>query len=336
MLKISDLAIGYKHSKSKTKYLQKSICLDALDAELIAIVGENGIGKSTFLRTIANLQQALSGDILINEKAINNLSRNEIAKKISYVSTDIISFAKIDVFTLISQGRFPYTNWFGKLNIVDTEIVNNAIDLLNLKKHKYKYINEISDGERQRALIARALVQDTDIIILDEPTAFLDLSNKYQITSILKELTRKKNKTIIFSSHDFNIVLKEADKIWLFNNDSIIAGAPEDLVLNNSFDLLFNNSNLKFSIDKGDFISKTKAINEISISGVGDYKILTERALERLSYKVVKNDDANLKLKVNKKDNSPFWTLYFGDNKTKTFTSIYLLSRFLRNNSKFS
>jgi len=331
MLKIDNLHIGYRISQKKIKYLQKNICLDAPNSELIAIVGENGIGKSTFLRTIANLQHILSGKILINETDISKLSRNEIAKKISYVSTDIISFAKIDVFTLISQGRFPYTNWFGKLNTIDTEIVEDAIKLLNLERHKNKYINEISDGERQRVLIARALVQDTDIIILDEPTAFLDLSNKYQITSILKDLTRKKNKTIIFSSHDFNIVLKEADKIWLFNNKNIISGAPEDLIINNSFNTLFNNSDLEFSIEKGDFISKTSATKEIAIIGEGNHKTLTKRALERMSFKVIKNNSSDLILKVDTANNSPFWQLNYNKHKPKTFDSIYSLSIFLRN-----
>jgi len=321
----------YFFTQKKIKYLQQNIYLDSSDSELIAVVGENGVGKSTFLRTIAFLQNSISGKIIINGKEINNFSRNELAKIISFVSTDLISYAHIDVYTLISQGRFPYTNWIGKLQDADVEIVENAISLLNLHQHKYKYINEISDGERQRALIARALVQDTKIIILDEPTAFLDLSNKYQITAILKRLSRDENKTIIFSSHDFNIVLNEADKIWLFNKEKVFSGAPEDLIINNSFDSLFINSNLKFSIEKADFINIKNKTKKIFIKENVKYKTLTIRALERLSFEITDNKNVNLRIEIIEQNKMPLWILNFNINeKAEMFNSIYMLANFLR------
>ena len=328
IIQIKKLAVGYKQG-SQVRTILEDIEVSVSKGELIGIIGQNGIGKSTLLRTIARLQQPINGEITVLGKSYNSFARNEFAQKVSFVSTEILNINHCTVRQLVSFGRSPYTNWFGHLSSKDEALVSEAIEMVGLAGLSNRFINQISDGERQRVMIARTLAQDTDIIILDEPTAFLDMPNKYEVIHLLCELTRKKKKTILFTSHDLNIAMREADRLWLISPDSFIDGAPEDLVLKHSLPSLFDKTLLKFDSRKGEFSIKRKPIGTCKLTGKGLAHIWTKKALERLGYDTETDTETNF-LEIIVEENAGFIWHCNQENRTDSFTSIYELSAFLK------
>ncbi len=329
IINIKNLEIGYSIKKNQKKVLFKDINLSANSGELVALVGKNGIGKSTLLRNIAGLQNPFFGDIYYNNQKIKEFKRADFACLISFVSTEIVNVSNLKVFDLVALGRFPHTNWMGKLQTKDILKSNTAIDMVGMTSYLNANVNEISDGERQRVMIARTLAQDTKVIVLDEPTAFLDLPNKYEIVHLLNKLSKDENKTIIFSTHDLNIAIQEADKIWLMLDDYIIEGAPEDLILNDKFNKLFQDSNLNFDKVKGDFRMKKKHHVEIALKGEGIYYTWTKKALERLGYLVIKDNKSDSYIEIKSDNNRVYWLLKSEKDDFK-FDSIYDLSLHLK------
>lgn len=328
MLKIENLKIGYTTAHGKTIAVLENLCLSAKRGELIALIGENGAGKSSLLRTIVKLQKPLSGKISLDDKNINTYLSSRFARRVAFVSTEPVQASYLKVFDLICLGRFPHTNWFGHLDQEDYLKINEAIELMGMQKFVDKNLNQLSDGERQRAMIARTLAQDTDLIVLDEPTAFLDLPNKYEIVHALGSLCRKKNKTILFSTHDLNIALRQADKIWMLAGKQIFEGAPEDLVLNNMFDRLFDQSSLHFDSKLGDFMLPSRTGIPVTLIGSGLPALWTQKALERLNYKVV-SGDSDLSVTIAQNEGKFQWILKKNDAITYA-DSIYSLSLLLK------
>lgn len=334
ILKINNLEIGYPSKKGVNNILFKDINLSGNSGELIALVGKNGIGKSTLLRNITGLQQSIKGEIHFFDKSKEKFSRTEFARMVSFVSTEIVNVNNLSVFDLVSLGRFPHTNWFGKLQSGDIIKSTRALEMVGMNDFAQKNINEISDGERQRVMIARTLAQDTRIIVLDEPTAFLDLPNKYEIVHLLNKLSKQESKTVIFSTHDLNIAIQEADKIWLMLDDKVIDGAPEDLILNETFNKIFEKSNLNFDKVKGDFRMHRKHTKKIGLIGDGIYYNWTKKALERLNFSVEKGNKSIQHIKIETTNNSCRWKLTEHENKQE-FDSIYKLSLYLKVQTKF-
>ena len=251
ILELNNLSVGYKNKK-QTVSLVNNIFVKLCKGELIALIGRNGSGKSSLSRTILGLNQKISGKILFKGKEIEDYSVNDLSKIISFVSTSKIYVPNAKVKDIIALGRGVYVNWYGKLKKNDKLIIEKAISLVGIEKIKDKDFSHISDGERQRVMIARAIAQDTDIIVLDEPTSFLDLPNKFLVLSILEKLSKEEKKTIIFSSHDIENVLNIADKIWLINSNQLIVSEPKifiDKHINNKFlkgsDLFFDINDYK-------------------------------------------------------------------------------------------
>jgi|TARA_B110000116_G_scaffold193795_1_gene168670 iron complex transport system ATP-binding protein len=226
--------------------------------KLVTVLGKNGIGKSTLLRTIAKVQEPLNGTVFINNKNLKSYSHQELATSLSMVLTERLPESQLTVFELVALGRQPYTNWIDKLSGADLEKINWAINETEIYHLKNKRFYELSDGQLQRVLIARALAQDTEIIILDEPTAHLDLHHTIKIFSLLKNLTEKTLKTIIMSSHEVNLSIKFADKIILFTATEICTGSPTLLIKNNSFDNLFPKEIVTFNRNLEQFIINKK------------------------------------------------------------------------------
>lgn len=327
IVEIKNLAIGYHGKGKKYRSVYRNINLEAARGEMIALVGENGIGKSTLLRTLARLQEKSAGSIRFRGKEQHLYSRRDYARLVSFVSTEIVNVHNLKVFDLVALGRFPHTNWLGKLNEHDRSLVIESLNLVGMNHMAQKNVSEISDGERQRVMIARTLAQDTPVIILDEPTAFLDLPNKYELIQLLSTLADEENKTVIFSIHDLNIALHQADKIWLMHPDRIISGAPEDLILNNVFDDLFPKSRLHFDKRKGDYLFRKKITSCISLEGKGLKHYWTKKALERIHYKVVEKSN-DMHLVVGEQKDEP-WTLYKNGTKFE-FISLYDVTLFLK------
>ena len=221
--------------------------------ELSAVVGVNGIGKSTLLRTLGKVQPKLSGSIVLGNKDLKNYSTMELASTISVVLTEPLASKNLTVLELIALGRQPYTNWIGKLSDTDKSKIQEAISVVDLDKLKNKKCYELSDGQLQRVMIARALTQDTSIILLDEPTSHLDLHHKVQILKLLKSIAHKTRKTILFTSHEIEMAIQLCDKILIMNNESHEFGEPCELIQNQSFERLFPKDTVKFDPKTGSF-----------------------------------------------------------------------------------
>lgn len=221
--------------------------------ELSAIIGVNGIGKSTLLRTLGKVQPKLSGSILIDNKDLKSYSTMELASTISIVLTEPLASKNLTVLELITLGRQPYTNWIGKLLDADKSKIQEAISMVDLDDLKNKKCYELSDGQLQRVMIARALAQDTSIILLDEPTSHLDLHHKVQILKLLKYIAHKTKKTILFTSHEIEMAIQLCDKILIMNIESHEFGEPCELIQNQSFEKLFPKDTVKFDAKTGSF-----------------------------------------------------------------------------------
>ncbi len=245
ILDLDLIKIGFITGGKKV-FLYPVISSHAKTGELIAIIGRNGIGKSTLLRTIAGLQSPLAGIVRIEGRNLDRYSRNQLARKVGYISTEVVKTGDMRVYDLVSLGRFPYTDWFGRLDSFSHSAVMDSIKLSGMSDFAQRYLTELSDGERQRAMIAMVLARNASLIILDEPTAFLDIKSKYEILQLLHDLVKQQNKTVIFSTHDLHSAIDHADKIWLMLDRGIIEGTPEELILNNAFDELFADSPMKY------------------------------------------------------------------------------------------
>lgn len=329
IIRTVDLEIGYSGKREKPVY--SSINISAGKGEIIAVLGQNGIGKSTLLRTLVHLQKPTGGEILLKNTGLRHYSRKELARLIGFVSTEVVQVSNLTLFNLVGLGRFPHTNWLGRFTDDDLHHVREAIRLVGLEKIMEKNINEVSDGERQRTMIARTLAQDTEIIVLDEPTAFLDLPNRYEIVHLLTELSRIKGKTIIFSTHDLNIAIQEADKVWLMLSDGIVTGSPEDLVLNHSFHSIFEETRLQFDEQKGEIRMKKETGRKICLEGEGVTGIWTRRALERMGYSLAVESPCDTRIRIETVQGKPTWIV---EKRKEIFecNSIYHLSLRLKLN----
>jgi iron complex transport system ATP-binding protein len=210
-LKAEKLNIGYGNDK----VVFGNISLVAAEGDMIALLGVNGIGKSTLLRTMAGLQKSVSGHLFVNGTDLQLLSVTERAKQVSIVLTERIYIDNITVHSFIALGRAPYTSWLGQLSDDDEREIEQVITVMKIESLLPKMFNELSDGERQKVLIARALCQQTPLIILDEPTAFLDFRNKRAILSTLKQVCTELNKTVVLSTHDIETALEFCNKCWI-------------------------------------------------------------------------------------------------------------------------
>lgn len=205
MIEITNLEIGYK-SKGKHNSVFTGINLTLSAGDLVGLIGDNGIGKSTLLKTMTGNLAPLAGDIKINNKPSAQFTAQQLAQLLSIVVTEKIGGFNLTVWDVVATGRTPYINIFGKLSPEDEAIVTKAMEQLNLLPLKDKLIDELSDGQRQKVMIAKSLAQQTPIIVLDEPTAFLDHTSKHQLFSILKKLCAEQGKLIIVSSHDLELM----------------------------------------------------------------------------------------------------------------------------------
>lgn len=331
MISIRQLEVGYKkgrHSSPIMRFPDISIG----KGSFIAIAGPNGIGKSTLIKTLVQLIPSLEGEIYIKGKSISTYSRVELASIISYVSTEIIQASQVTVRDIVTFGRYPYTNWLGRITADDRKITDEAIELLELNHLADKFIDEISDGERQRAMIARAIAQQTDIIILDEPTAFLDLPHKHEIIHLLGKFSREYGKTILFTTHDLGIALREADKLWLLSENGFYEGAPEDLVLNGAISKVFNTLNVMFDNRKGEFIVKRVFKPYFHLVGKTSAVYWTRIALEKDGFTILDcENELAPKILIDQHPSGYQWMIDSGD-KRDTFGSVSKLREFIRSN----
>ncbi len=252
ILKTESLTIGYTQKKRQT-VVADDVNIALQQGELVGLVGANGIGKSTLLRTLTKVQPPLNGSVFINDKLLENSSHLELSKSLSVVLTEQPASKNLTVFELVSLGRQPYTNWVGNLSENDVSIIEKALLQTNIQQFKNKKCFELSDGQLQKVMIARALAQDTYLIILDEPTTHLDMYHKAYILKLLKTLAKDTNKTILFSSHEIDLAIQLCDKMIVMTHSQVISDSPCNLISKGVFNDLFPEDMIAFDEKTGSF-----------------------------------------------------------------------------------
>ena len=253
ILTTSNLCVGYS-SKKEIKTIASNINLSLKKGELIALIGANGIGKSTLLRTLIGIQPPLSGDVILNGKNISEYDSISFAQNLSIVLTEKLPASNLTVFEIIALGRQPYTNWLGNLSENDIWKINEAMELTQITSLAEKNHYEISDGQLQNVLVARALAQDTPLIILDEPTTHLDLLHKVSLFKLLKKLAKETNKCILFSTHDIDMAIQISDEMIIMTSENVIQDQPCNFISKGNFNTLFKDDHIAFDSEKGKFI----------------------------------------------------------------------------------
>ena len=262
MIELKDLTIGYAQ-KNNTKVVASGINATLHSGRLTCLIGANGIGKSTLLRTLSAFQPPLSGEIFIDSESpipLSTLTDKQLSRLIGVVLTEKPDVQNMTVFELVGLGRSPYTGFWGRLNEEDKEVVKESLRLVGIEPLQDRLIQTLSDGERQKTMIAKALAQQTPVIYLDEPTAFLDYPSKVEMLTLLRHLARETGKTIFLSTHDMELALQIADELWLMTAESpsnnglcqspkettLIIGTPRELAANGSLSHFIDRPGLHF------------------------------------------------------------------------------------------
>ncbi len=280
-ISLEALTIGYKALKGY-KYVSQNINATVYSGELTCLLGANGIGKSTLLRTMTSNQPILAGEIYYQGRSLSTYSSRELSSIISIVLTDRITVKNLRVFDLVGMGRSPYTGFWGTISDGDKVIVRDSMKLVGIEHLSQRMVHTLSDGERQKVMIAKALAQQTPIILLDEPTAFLDFPSKVDMMQLLHKLSRKTQKTIFLSTHDLDLALQVADCIWLMDSSNgITVGTPEDLALGGDLCRFFERKGIAFDPNTGLFRVDNKASSYIEMEGETALHLMIRKALLR-------------------------------------------------------
>ncbi len=247
-INISSLSTGYAN-----KVILDAVDLSSKKNQLIALIGRNGTGKSTLLKTLAGLHPHLNGSFHFNGTNMFDLSNDKRAQLLSIVSTKASYIDNIVVKDFIGFGRYPYTNWLGIKNNTDDFLINKAISICSIEEFSERNYQTLSDGEKQRVNIARAIAQDTPIIFLDEPTAHLDLVNKIEVLKLLKELTSNQEKTIIYATHQIEYAIQLSDELWVLNNSQLNSYTPSQLIEQDILSQVIDSPSIEFDKTSGFF-----------------------------------------------------------------------------------
>lgn len=298
LIEIKDLTIGY-HRKGNNKVVHKDINGGLYAGELTCLLGPNGAGKSTLLRTLCGFQPSLGGDVYIDGKSLKETSFEQLAKMIGVVLTEKVNIQNITVREMVSYGRSPYTGFFGRLRAEDLEKVDTAMEQVGISHMRDRMVQNLSDGERQKVMIAKALVQETPVIFLDEPAAFLDLPSKVELMQLLHRLTNETGKVIFISTHDLDLALQTADKIWLLaEGKEIKTGVPEDLIINDEFKGFFEREGIYFDKRTGLFKIRNKHYKKVEVCGHGFEYTLLRRALSRNGIEPGRGTNAEQRIEI--------------------------------------
>jgi len=246
IIRTTNLSIGYA-DKKKVNTIASNLNIELGKGSLVCLLGKNGIGKSTLLRTLTKVQPALNGEVYINNQNLDTLNNLELSKSLSLVLTERLPESNLSVFEIVALGRQPYTNWVGSLTDKDLNFINEALEQTNIKHLSNSKYYELSDGQLQKVLIARTLAQNTDIIILDEPTAHLDIHHTIETFTLLKKLAENFNKTIIVSTHEINLALQLANELWLMTPSNFVAGKTDELIKKDQLNKLFDSDLIQFN-----------------------------------------------------------------------------------------
>lgn len=296
------VSIGYRQTKhNDSNCLYTDLSFELYKGELVCLLGANGAGKSTLLRTISTSQPALTGEIFLEGKNIKSYPEKELSKRMGLVLTDKTSVGGLTVRELVELGRYPYTGFFGQLDKKDKEIVRQAMEDVGISHKTHTYMAELSDGERQKAMIAKSLAQECPLILLDEPTAFLDVTSSIEIISLLHQLAMDQQKTILLSTHNIDLALHLADRLWLLSKkNGLQKGVTEDVVLSGKIDHFFDSESIEFNNESGNFLPKIRGDKSIFLKSENPIlRHWTKNLLARYHIQVSGKEENNiLKIEV--------------------------------------
>lgn len=277
------LSIGYPR-----RVVADTIQLTLNAGEFVCLLGANGAGKSTLLRTLAGMQKALGGQVRLLGDDVSKLPARELAKRLSVVLTERVEVGVLSGYSLVALGRHPYTDWTGALSAEDEKVIHWAVQAVGAVDLAPRPVHSLSDGERQKLMIARALAQEPALMMLDEPTAFLDLPRRVEIMQMLKTLAHTTGRCILLSIHDLDLALRHADKICLMSKGAPLQiGTPEDLVLSGAFEATFASEGVEFDPYTGTFkLKQAESRPQVTVQGEGLRAIWLSRALERAGYAI--------------------------------------------------
>lgn len=290
---IQNLVTGYR-TRHGNKVVARGINASLLGGQLTCLLGPNGAGKSTLLKTLSAMLPPLDGKILINGRDMASFSAMQLSKEIGVVLTEKLMLTNMTVYELIALGRSPYTGFWGRLSNHDRRVVSEAISQVHIENLQHRMIQTLSDGERQKVMIAKALAQNTPIIFLDEPTAFLDYPSKVEILQLLLRLSREKGLTVFLSTHDLELALQVADEVWLIDKQlGVTIGCPEDLALNGDLGRYFEREGVEFDLDSGLFRISSVPLASVRVNGSGPRYAMVCKALHRIGVEAV-DQECNL------------------------------------------
>jgi iron complex transport system ATP-binding protein len=315
VLSTEDLCVGYHPHRRRAKVVARGISVRLRAGELVCLLGPNGAGKSTLLRTIAGLQRPIAGRVLHADMEMSAMRPADLARRLGVVLTDRIDVDSLCVRELVSFGRHPYTNWLGKLDQDDEAAITWALSVTDATQLSTRLVAELSDGERQKVLIARALAQEPRVMILDEPTAFLDLPRRVEIVRLLRQLASQTGRAVVLSTHDLDLALRSADTIWLMPmGGPILAGVPEELVLAGTLAEVFHREGVSFDARTGTFCIHEATRGSVGLVGSGLEAQWTAHALERLGFEVAAGAiDLSIYVQVTKDNGRARWRSIIDD-----------------------
>jgi iron complex transport system ATP-binding protein len=313
MLHCDGLSIGYRQDRP----VATGITLTAEHGEFICLLGRNGVGKSTLLRTIAGLHPALAGTVHLDGHAIASMTASARARRIALVLTERVDAPGMTALDVVESGRLPFTPWLGALTREDHDIVNDALGMAQASDLRHQLMAELSDGQRQRVMIARALAQTPRLLVLDEITAFLDLPSRVAMMATLRTLARERGIVVLLSSHDLDLSLQLADRIWLMPGDgSIRDGTPEALALDGHLSRTFDHPMMRFATESGTFRLELPPHAALIVTGDEPARFWSAHALSRHGIQPLAGTDADrgaLRLNVRAAGSGWRWELDAGD-----------------------
>jgi iron complex transport system ATP-binding protein len=331
LLATENLSIGYPERSRPPKVVAKSLTLTLEAGSFTGLIGANGSGKSTLLRTLAGMQTPLGGSVLLDGESIHALSASARARSVAVVLTERVMPGLLTGWALVALGRHPYTGFWGTLQTQDEQAIRQAVSLVNAEPLADKPLAELSDGERQRLLIARALAQEPRLLILDEPTAFLDAPSRAALMTMLRDVARATGCAVIISTHDLDMVQRTADMLWVMDGKGALhSGAPEDLGFNGALEAAFAGHGAYYDPQTGGFSPIKTHQQTVTVIGSGLSRSWAERAVERAGLWLNDSPGHAYPRVVCLSEQHPGWILETAPNTAQAIDSLGVLVSTLR------
>ncbi|MDQ8199303.1 ABC transporter ATP-binding protein [Pelagicoccus enzymogenes] len=308
-LEAVSVSVGYEGKGTTARVVASGLTVSLKAGEFVCLLGPNGVGKSTLIRTLAGMQKPISGSIRIADTDLKALSPKQKARAVSVVLTDSLPQGMFDAYSVVALGRHPHTGWTGSLAERDRQRIEWALQAVGAGGLARRQVSELSDGERQKIMIARALAQETKLILLDEPTAFLDLPRRVELMRTLRDLARNEGLSILLSTHDLDLALRSADRLWLLDSEGgLTTGIPEELAYAGEIANAFRSSEVDWDNEQGAFKMHNRACASVTLHGSGAIEVWTRRALARIGYEVgSEKSESKIRIQIEARGNGFFW-----------------------------